>query len=164
MPPAIQYSPCSKSKKIPAVIVPTKMAIKVPISTKALPPTSSSSSSCCGNSANLTGPKREDCSPIKNSNNIIIQTLPITIAAAAKPMMMTSSPFTHLISFDFSNLSAICPAIGENKKNGKMNKPAAKLVSKAESLCALIPPNAINNNNAFLYKLSLNAPKAWVRK
>lgn len=54
--------------------------------------------------------------------------------------------------------------MGENKKKGRMNKPAARLVNKAESLWALMPPKVMNNNRAFLYRLSLKAPSAWVKK
>ena len=46
-------------------------------------------------------------------------------------MIAISKSFTNRISRDFSNLSAICPAVAENRKNGRMNSAAQTFTSVA---------------------------------
>jgi hypothetical protein len=53
----------------------------------------------------------------------------------------------------------------ENKKNGRINRPAARLVNKfvllsAEAMAVL----TMVTNRAFLNKLSFSAPRNWVIK
>ncbi|KPW93368.1 hypothetical protein ALO79_200128 [Pseudomonas syringae pv. castaneae] len=51
----------------PALMVPARIARKVPISTRPLPPTSSSSCSACGRIEYLTGPNNAEWVPMANS-------------------------------------------------------------------------------------------------
>src|SRR3990167_5518085 len=67
------------------------------------------------------------------------------------------------ISRDFSYLSASCPAVAENRKNGRIKIPAAKMTR----ICGLMPSRfakryVISITRAFLKVLSLKAPKNWV--
>ncbi len=48
----------------PPMMVPIRIAMKVPISTSPLPPTSSWSLRCCGRYEYLTGPNSVECMPI----------------------------------------------------------------------------------------------------
>ena len=118
---------CSRPASIPPRIVPIRMARKVPPSTIALPPINSSDFRCWGSMLYLIGPKNVDCVPIKNStiNNT-------TMEFRKRPrtpiiMMPISIALIFLISALFSFLSAICPASGENRKNGRIKITAARL-------------------------------------
>ena len=51
----------------PPKIMPSRIAIEVPVSTSALPPISSDSFSCCGRIAYFTGPNSVDCTPPRKS-------------------------------------------------------------------------------------------------
>jgi len=48
-------------------MVPSRIATKVPISTRPLPPVSSASFRCCGRYAYLTGPKSVECRPMRKT-------------------------------------------------------------------------------------------------
>ena len=65
--PAIHAGCPPAPARTPPASVPSRMATKVPLSIKALPPTSSSSRRCCGRMAYLTGPKSVECRPSRNS-------------------------------------------------------------------------------------------------
>lgn len=79
---------------------------------------------------------------------------------APNSMMAISNSLTLRINHDFSYLSANTPAEAENRKNGRMNKPAARLMNKLLEIgSALEPANATNNSKTFLKILSLKAPK-----
>ena len=66
---------------------------------------------------------------------------------------------------DFSNLSASCPAVAENRKNGSINKPGSKVASVPPSIVVRLAVwKATKVINAVLKTLSLNAPKNCVKK
>ncbi len=58
---------CEEDIITPALMVPARIARKVPISTSALPPTSSLSRRCWGRIEYLTGPNSAECVPMANS-------------------------------------------------------------------------------------------------
>ena len=122
-------SPPSRRISKPPAMVPARMARKVPASIKALPPINSPSSKWSGRMLYLTGPKKADCIPIRNNTVIRKVTLPNISPAAPNPMIATSAALMARISRDFSNLSAICPAVAENRKNGRMKRPAAAVTT-----------------------------------
>ena len=66
------------------------------------------------------------------------------------------------IKRDFSYLSAICPAVAENRKKGSTNSPAAAFTAKSADSAATMPPYTNITDRAALNRLSLNAPKNWV--
>ena len=113
----------------PAINVPTRMATKVPISTSALPPTSSESFSAWGRMAYFTGPKKADCTPVRNNSRNNISYQPNQSPTAATPMITTSANLIQRITADFSNRSATWPAMAENRKNGRINSMAARLTT-----------------------------------
>ena len=113
----------------PPAMVPMRMAMKVPDSTSALPPTSSVSARCCGRMAYLTGPNSEDCAPIRNKVVSISGSDSSAKAVAASAMMPISASLMSRIRWLFSYLSASWPAVAENRKKGRMNSPAARLTS-----------------------------------
>ena len=47
---------------------------------------------------------------------------------AASDMIAISIAVVMRISFDFSSFSAICPAVAENRKYGRMNSAGARFV------------------------------------
>ena len=101
--------------------------------------------------------------PIRNNTTSRNQILPITKPMAAITMMMISVSLRMRISRALSYLSANCPALAENRKNGKMNTPAAAATSIGASspvFCAI--EKVTRKTIAFLKALSLNAPRAWV--
>ena len=77
----------------------------------------------------MSGPKNADCVPIRNRIAIRKGTLPEANAATPSAMTTISASLTRRISSDFSCLSAISPAKAENRKNGRMNSPAARLMT-----------------------------------
>ena len=84
---------------------------------------------------------------------------------AAINMMPTSASLIRRINMDFSYLSASCPALAENRKKGRMNKPAARLTNVSVSFAVwLTMPNVTSTTSAFLNRLSLKAPRNWVTK
>src|SRR5690606_32254391 len=61
--------------------------------------------------------------------------------------------------------SAKAPAVAENNKKGRINKPAARLIVRSVSHGkAFAAVNASISISTFLNTLSLKAPLAWVRK
>jgi hypothetical protein len=68
--PAKTASPEGSAINTPPTMVPIKMLTKVPVSTKALPPTSSSSFKSSGRMLYLAGPKKVDWSPSRNNTTI----------------------------------------------------------------------------------------------
>ena len=80
-------------------------------------------------------------------------------------MIQISSNLMRRIDSDFSVLSINWPAVAENRKNGRMNSPALRLVRVLVStLLNCAPWNAIRMISAFLNTLSLKAPRNWVMK
>ena len=157
--------PCPRLASSPPHKVPTRIETKVPASTSALPPTSSSSRRCCGKMAYLTGPKKVDCKPSRKRQAISRGRLCSQKPAATRSMMAISSALTRRASSALSYLSANCPAVAENRKKGRMNKPAARLASSAGERrlhCAVW--NVSSTISAFLNRLSLKAPRNCVRK
>ncbi len=141
------------------------MARKVPVSTIALPPTSSSSLRCWGRIAYFTGPKKVDWVPIRNSTKIKNSPDPRTKPMLATTMIPISASLTRRINVAFSNLSASWPAVAENRKNGRMNRPAARL-TRVSGLAPdwLESPYVTSTTSAFLNRLSFSAPRNWVTK
>ena len=90
-------------------------------------------SSAWGSNAYFTGPKNADWAPSKNSAMSSSGRLCKAKPAAATIMMRISAALITRIKLAFSTLSAICPAVAENNRNGKMNRPAATLASTAGS-------------------------------
>ncbi|MNV95369.1 hypothetical protein D3C71_1902540 [compost metagenome] len=108
--------------------MPVRIAIEVPISTRPLPPVSSSGLSTEGRIEYLTGPNRVDCRPVPNSAISRIVMFWVTKPTAASDMIAISIEVVIRISLCFSSFSAICPAVAENRKYGRMNKAGARLV------------------------------------
>ena len=117
-------------------IVPSKMAKKVPASTKALPCNSSFLFKLCGKILYFIGPKKVDCAPIKNNTNNSQGTDCRYKPIAPSIINKISIILIRLINKLFSYFSASCPARGENIKNGKINSMAATLTNV--SLLALL--------------------------
>ena len=113
----------------PPAIVPTRMAMKVPASTSALPPTSSLWRRCCGISEYLSGPKMVASTPNRKITPSRIETWPTYSATAPQHISTTSAKRVWRISRLFSYLSASWPDNAENRKNGRMNKPCDTFAS-----------------------------------
>ena len=120
-----QRSACSSCISGPPARKPSRIAMKVAASTQALPPTSSQGFRCCGISEYLSGPKKADCVPIRNSTPSRNSTEPSAKPSAAAPMIRISANLIRRISRAFSYFSAIWPALAENRKKGRMNSAAA---------------------------------------
>ena len=142
---------------------PSRMARKVPISTRALPDTSSLSSSCWGMMEYLIGPKKVDCRPMQNSTPSRKYTASKKKPTAAADMMQTSTNLILRTSEALSYLSATWPARAENRKNGRMNRARATLF-RVLTLIAVTAPEAISSISAWRKTLSLKAPRNWVKK
>ncbi len=149
--------------RIPAHRVPPRIARKVPISTNALPPTSSSSSSAWGRIEYLTGPNSADWVPMANSTTSNSGKLPNHRPRAPSSMIATSPSLMRRISRSLSNFSPNCPPSAENRKNGKMNSSALRLISRSRSALKL-SLNRIARISACLNRLSLKAPSNWLVK
>ena len=78
-------------------------------------------------------------------------------------MMPISRSFTPRMMRDFSSLSAICPAVAEKRKNGRMKMPPAGSPAVGRPRPAPAP-NANRMTRAFLNTLSLRAPRNCVQK
>ena len=126
-PALIHTVPFSIPASSPPHSVPMRMATKVPASISALPPTSSSVCRCCGRMAYFTGPNKVEWQPIKNSPKSRTLRLCSQKPRPAMSMMTTSRTLTSRASVALSYLSASCPAEAENRKNGRMKMPAARL-------------------------------------
>ena len=132
--------------------------------TRALPASNSSSPRCWGKMAYFTGPKNADCAPIRNSTANSSQRAPNQKAAAPSSMIRISASLIRRIISDFSYLSANWPARAENRKKGRINRPAARLTTVLTLAAPAILALTIITRSAFLNRLSLRAPKNWVRK
>src|SRR5438094_835057 len=148
----------------PPRIVPSRMAAKVPICTRALPPTSSSAWRCCGRMLYLTGPKTAECVPIRKTTPSSRGTLWRWRPAAPSSMIPISNSFTSRMIRALSNLSAICPALAEKRKKGSVSRPVLRLTSVFSENTAPPIRNANRMTSAFLNRLSLRAPRNWVQK
>ena len=127
---ATYVAPCpGRFMSTPASKVPARIATNVPISTSPLPPTISASRSTCGRMEYLSGPNSVECRPIRNSATSSAGMLRVVKPAAATTMIATSSSLMKRASRALSNFSASWPAVAENRKNGRMNSAAARLVS-----------------------------------
>ncbi len=112
----------------PPRIMPHRIEIEVPISTRPLPPVSSSGFSTDGRIEYFTGPNRVDCRPVQNSATSSTAMFSVRKPTAASDMIAISSVVVITTSRDFSSFSAICPASAENRKYGRMNSAGARLV------------------------------------
>src|SRR5438093_698330 len=148
----------------PPSIVPSRMAAKVPICTRALPPTSSSAWRCCGRMLYLTGPKTAECVPMRKTTPSSRGTLWRWRPAAPSSMIPISNSFTSRMIRALSNLSAICPALAEKRKKGSVSRPVLRLTSVFSENTAPPIRNANRMTSAFLNRLSLRAPRNWVQK
>ena len=106
------------------------MEIYVLPSTAALPAINSFWRNNCGNKAYLIGPKKVDCNPIKKSTAISNIGLDAIKHPIANNISTSSTTFKTRVIVARLYLSANRPAKAENKKYGKINKPAAKLAYK----------------------------------
>ena len=79
-----------------------------------LPPTSSSAFRFCGKYAYLTGPNRVECTPMPTTAATSSHKVWLNQPMPATSMMAISSHLTARARQDFSNLSAIWPAVAEN--------------------------------------------------
>lgn len=104
----------------PPMIVPIRIAMNVPISTRPLPPTSSCSPRCCGRYEYLTGPNSVECIPIMNVHRYSSGALCVTKPAAPTSISTISKVFTKRVRVALSYLSAIWPDVAENSTNGRM--------------------------------------------
>ncbi len=109
------WLPASRNTE-PPMIMPDRIEIEVPISTRPLPPVSSSGFSTEGSTEYLTGPNRVDCMPVQNSATSRKGRFSVMKPMAASDMITISMVVVITISRDFSSLSAICPASAENRK------------------------------------------------
>ena len=148
---------------MPAPMVPARMARKVPISTRALPPTSSCSRSATGRIEYFTGPNSADWVPMANKVNSISGKLPRIKPTEPTAMINTSASLIARISESLANFSPNCPPKAENRKNGRMNNMAHRLTSRSRSPL-MLSLNRIARISACLKMLSLKAPSSWVRK
>ena len=114
--------------------MPSRMAIEVPISTMPLPPTISLSLRCCGRIAYFTGPKSADCTPPRKSAPRSSARFCMNRPTAPSAMTASSIATVIVISVDFSTLSAICPAVAENRKNGRMKRACARFCRVSEDI------------------------------
>ena len=114
--PATSIEPPSAAISSAPAMVPARIARKVPASSQAFPASSSPSERCCGRMPYLSGPKKVDCVPMRNSTAMRKGTWPRTRPATARPMIAISATLTARISRALSNLSATCPAVAENRK------------------------------------------------
>jgi hypothetical protein len=147
----------------PPTIMPERIDIEVPISTRPLPPVSSSGLSTDGSTEYFTGPNRVDCMPVQNSATSSTGRLWVRKPVAASDMITISMVVVITISRDFSSLSAICPASAENRKYGRMKMAGASVAYNPSSSSG----TAMNSNMLMIacrYTLSLNAPSAWTTK
>ena len=81
----------------------------------------------------MTGPKKVECMPIRNTQASSTGTLATTKPQAAIAMMAISRFFTTRIKVVFSNLSVSCPAVAENSRNGRMNNAPMTMPAMAGS-------------------------------
>src|SRR3990172_1589449 len=160
-----RVGPDGRATRSPPRMVPRRIAAHVPVSTSALPPTSSRSSRVCGRIEYFTGPNTVEWTPIRNRATNRVTISPRTNPTAASAMIPISASFTSRMIRALSYLSASCPAVAENRKNGRMNTPAARLtVTSGARPARPAVWNAIRMTSAFLNTLSLNAPRSWVAK
>ncbi len=133
--PATAGAPCPPSSPIssPAPMVPSRMATKVPISTRPLPPVSSCVSRCWGRYEYFTGPNTVDCSPSRkiarysSGADCSSRPAPPTSATAISASLM------RRMKRDFSSLSASWPLVAENSTNGAMNSAPIRKPAKRAS-------------------------------
>ncbi|MNQ49048.1 hypothetical protein D3C85_629400 [compost metagenome] len=112
----------------PALMVPARMARKVPISTSALPPTNSSSRSTWGRIEYFTGPNSAEWVPMAKSARNSSGRLSKKKPRAPTAMMAISASLMARISESLANFSPNCPPRAEKRKNGRMNSRAQRLV------------------------------------
>ncbi|MCY1396484.1 hypothetical protein D9M71_114590 [compost metagenome] len=120
-------------------MVPARIARKVPISTRPLPPTNSSSRKAWGRMEYLTGPNSAEWVPMANSANSIIHRW-LSIKPAAPTSMMAISPsLIRRIKASLAYFSPNCPANAENRKNGRINSKAHRLtqIERSPSMVSL---------------------------
>ena len=80
-------------------------------------------------------------------------------------MISISTNLIRWMLADFSNLSAICPAVAENRKNGKIKIPAAIVTKIPGSISEESSKlKMIITIRACLIILSFIAPRNWVMK
>ena len=123
----------SSEASTPASSVPSRIDTKVPRLTQALPLTSSVAARCCGRMAYLTGPNSADCVPIMNSSASSRPKSSNQTATAAAIIVTSSSSLRRRTSRCLSRWSASVPPQAENRKKGRMNSPAARLLSSPVS-------------------------------
>ncbi len=114
---------------------------------------------------NFRGLKNADCAPIRNRSATSPHRFKNVKATAVITMRTISTNLMIFMRNDFSYLSASCPAVDENRKKGRIKRPAIVVINT----CAFRPYssaslNVISITSAFLNRLSLNAPKNCVRK
>src|SRR5690606_3538582 len=148
---------------MPAPMVPARMARKVPISTRALPPTSSCSRRAAGRIEYFTGPNSAEWVPMANSAASIRYRLSSRKPPAPTSMITTSASLIARISASLANFSPNWPPSAENRKNGRMNSNAQRLTSRSRSALTL-SLNRMARISDCLKMLSLNAPSNWVMK
>src|SRR5690606_31597151 len=121
--------------------------------------TSSSGRRCWGRIEYLMGPKKVDCAPMANNTAISPQRLPRLSATTPAAMMTISASLTRRMMAAFSNLSASCPARGENRKNGSTNSAAARFTTVLVSIPAESPAATTSTSRLFLNRVPLKAPR-----
>ena len=106
-----------------------------------------------------------ECIPIINKLITSTHIECIKKPIAASNINTISKTFTRRIMWDFSNLSAICPALAENKKKGRIKMPGNKVANIAPSWeVNWAVWNTAMVIKAVLKTLSLSAPKNCVQK
>ena len=115
---AATAGPCAPAswKIRPPKIMPNRIEIDVPISTRPLPPVSSSGLRIAGSTEYLTGPNRVDCTPVQNSATSRTGMFCSRKPAAASDMIAISMAVVITIRRCFSSFSATWPAMAENRK------------------------------------------------
>jgi hypothetical protein len=64
----------------------------------------------------------------------------------------------------FSKRAATWPDVAENRKNGRMKTPPARLINVSVETAAVAAPKAKRMTSPFLNRLSLSAPRNCVQK
>ena len=162
---AAACGPCAPAtwKIMPPAIMPHRIEMEVPISTRPLPPVSSSGLRIAGSTEYFTGPNSVDCTPVQNSATSSSGRFCSRKPTAASDMITISMVVVITISRCFSSFSAIWPAMAENRKYGRMKMAGATMAYSARS-SVLAPRKISRPMMACRYTLSLKAPRAWTVK
>ena len=130
-----------------------------------LPPIISSVCRCCGRIEYLMGPNTVECRPMRKRASSSRGRLSRVKPAAASSMMAISAALTMRIRRALSYLSAICPALAEKRKKGRMKIARQAFASSLGSReVKRAPWKLMRMTSAFFSTLSFSAPRNCVAK